>query len=98
MNKSLLRRDVVENDYSKGIDNVVEDVTSQQTEQEVENINVFPTDEQSVAIPSIKDALSSSALKIDMSVYDSMTSEGTEGDSIEVSGPSHSQNFLQHKH
>ena len=76
------------NIYAKSQD-VGEDVMSQQTEQEVENINVFPTDEQSVSVPSIKDSLSSSTLKIDMSFYDSMAGEGTEGNSIDVSG--HSQ-------
>ena len=53
------------NRYAKSQD-VGEGVTSQRTEQEVENINVFPSDEQSISVPSIKDALSSSVLKIDM--------------------------------
>ena len=61
---------------------------NQQTEQEWENTNVVPSDEQSVSVPSTEDALSSSASKIDISFYDSMAGGGTEGDSLDVSGPS----------
>ena len=53
-----------------------EDVMNQQTEQEGENTNVVPSSEQSVSVPSIEDALSSSASKIDLSCYDSMKERG----------------------
>ena len=61
-------------------------ILSQQREKEAENINVFPTDEQSVSVPSIKDAMLFLPLHYRMSFYDSMAGEGTEGDCIDVSG------------
>ena len=63
---------------------IVEDVISQQTEQGRDNINDVPPAEQSTPIPIIQGTPSSSASKIDLSVYDSMA----EGDSINISGPS----------
>ena len=68
--------------------NVGEDVMSQQTEEEEENINIVPSDEHFVSVPNTEDALSSPASKIDTSFHDSMAGGGTEGDSIDVSGPS----------